>query len=269
MNTLGQLKTSIRRQIWADAEAENLVDAHNQIVLEALSDIQKFVPCERSRNANVIKFCNSWYKCGFTIVPRPKGVIRFVYTIDAGDWCSPVFLRQVTRQEIECAYPAWTGMESEDASVPVMPLGFKRADASTDSVSGRSATGMWCIDGDNLLIAPWIQSTESVVIEWSGAKGASAWTDEDPVSDSVDFRKAVKLYLQYGHERDYGDAAVSLTFHNHQKTGTYDEALSDLMLECHEQTRVRPDESCYKPYWCLADSDTLRALEDGVFRALE
>jgi hypothetical protein len=270
MNTLAQLRTSIVRQVFSDLQPENLVDSHKQIILEALSEIQKFVPCEKSRNANVIKFCNTWYKCGVTIVPRPKGVIRFLYTIDAGDWCAPTFYTQVGREEFECAARGLLPTaDSEDASVPVMPLGFKRADASTDAVCGRAMRGIWCIDGDNILISPWIQSTESVVIEWTGAKSASQWTDEDPVSDAIDFRKAVKLYLQYGHERDYGDMAVALTYHNPSKSGTYDEALSDLMLECQEQTRVRADESCKLPCWCTASGDTLRALEDGVFRALE
>ncbi len=270
MNTLAQLRASVVNQIWSDSAPENLEDARKQIVLEALSNIQKFVPCERARNANVVRFCNTWYKCGTTIVPRPKGVIKFLYTIADGDWCAPVFYQQVGRQEFECfAKGLIPTADSEDASVPVMPLGFKRADASTDAACGRALRGMWCIDGDNLLIAPWIQSTEVVVIEWNGVKTASQWTDEDPVSDAIDFRNAVKLYLQYGHERDYGDIAMALTFHNPAKTGTWDEALADLMLECQEQTRVRADESCKLPSWCMASGDTLRALEDGVFRALE
>lgn len=253
MNTLGQLRDSIVRQIWADHAPEGLEEARKQIVLEALSDIQKYVPCEREKQANVIQFCNSWYRCGFTLVPRPKGVIKFVYTIADGDWCNPVFYQQGTRQEIECYFPhCLTLPTSEDATVPVLPMGFKRADASTDSVTGRARRGMWAIDGDNVMIAPWIQSSESVVIEWSGIKGASEWTDEDPVSDAIDFRKAVKLYLQYGHERDYGDQNVALTFHNNQKSGTYDEALSDLMLQCVEETRIRPDDSCKEchPLYC-------------------
>lgn len=274
MQTLSQLRTSVVRQIWADSSPENLVDAHKQIVLEALSDIQKFVPCERTRNANVIRFCNTWYKCGTTIVPRPRGVVRFLYTIetdeDGRQWCSPVFYRQVGRKEFECfAVQLQPSPESTDVSVPTMPLGFRRADESTDADCGRAQHGVWCIDGDNILIAPWIQSTELVVIEWSGIKSAHEWTDDDPVSDAIDFRKAVKLYLQYGHERDYGDQAVALTFHNHQKTGTFDEALADLMLECIEQTRVRADESCRRPCWCVISEDLLRSIDDGILRSLE
>lgn len=274
MNTLGQLKTSVRRQVWADSEQENLVDAHNQSILAALSLIQKNVPCERTRNANVIRFCNTWYKCGTTIVPRPRGVVRFIYTIETDDdgrqWCSPVFYRQVGRKEFECFVTRiQPSLESDDASVPTMPLGFKRADDSTDGAAGRSQDGVWCIDGDNILIAPWIQSTELIVIEWTGTKLAHEWTDDDPVSDAIDFRETVRLGLKYHHEHDYGDMQEALLLHNPQKTGTYDEALADLMLECQEQTRVRADEACRRPCWCVISDETLRALEDGIFRALE
>lgn len=245
MNTLGLLSKSIRADIWASHEAEQLVTPHHHAVIEAIGEIQKWVECEQSNNANVIRFCNTFVKCGMTIVEAPKGMIRRVYTIE-DDWCDPVYYRQATLKEVQCFQLAdRTYEEPTNEGQPAFPLGFKKAEDTTDVDAGRARCGVFAIHKGNLYLSPWIQSTESVVIEWDGIKDFSAWSDEDPVSDAIDFRKAVKLYVQYCHERDYGDIALARTIHDPStKTGTYDEALGDLMFQCREQTRIRKSETC-------------------------
>lgn len=261
MNTVGQLITSVVNQIFAGGQPENLVEGHRQIVLEALSEIQKDVICEQDRNANVIRFCNTYFKCGMTIVEAPRGVILRVYTIANDDWCDPVFYDQKTKAEVECYDLSCRTFDTpENTGLPVLPLGFKKAEATTDSTQGRARCGWWAVADGNIYLAPWIQSNEKVVIEWRGIKEASNWSDDDPVSDSLLFRKAVKLYLQYGHERDYGDMGRALTFHNHQKTGTYDEVVSDMIVECQERTRVRLNDTCHKrPTWAQVEDDAVPA----------
>jgi len=245
MPTLRQLKDSIRHDIWADHEAENLVGPHDRLFLEALGRIQKDVVCEQQRNANVILFCNTFTKCGMTVVPRPRGIIRSVYTIANEDWCDPVIYRRGTMKQVECFSPDCRSFVAPaNEGMAKLPLAFKRAEASTDAAEGRARSGMWALQDDQVFISPWIQSNERVVIEWAGVKAASDWTEDDPVSDALDFRDAVKLFVQYGHERDYGDMQAALAFHNPQRTGVYDEALAELIWQCRQEMMQKDDESC-------------------------
>lgn len=88
-------------------------------------------------------------------------------------------------------------------------------------------------------MAPWIQSNEMVVIEWYGIKNSSEWSDDDLVSDAVDFKKALKMYVQYAHYRDFGEKDDYEKFHNSDNSGLYDEALADLMWQSREETKLR------------------------------
>jgi hypothetical protein len=259
VNTLIQLRSGIVQQIWADSQPENLFSAHNQIFLEGLSEIQKWVKCEQQRNANILKFCNTYFKCGTTVFGRPRGVISFVYTIANDDWCDPVFYKRGTLKEVECFRCTCREFTvPEDAVLPALPLGFVRANATADSQWGRAREGMWSLDGDNLVMSPSIQSNEKVVVEWRGIKAAAEWSDDDPISDALDFRKALKLYLQYGHERDYGDPNLAATIHNVGKSGTFDEALADLMWQCNEEMRMHKDEACRRtPTWAQITDDAV------------
>lgn len=261
MNSLLQLKTSIRADIWASSEAENLVTAHNNAVLEALSQLQKYVPCFRNHHANVTQFCNTFFKCGMTVLAAPPGVIKWVYTLANDDWCDPVVYRQATLVEVECFRdPCRTYEDPANEGEPVLPMGFKKAEATTDSDWGRARCGLFAIHDGRLYLTPWIQSNETVVVEWSGEKSVVDWTDEDPVSDAIDFRKAVKLYVQFAHERDYGDEARAERFHNRLNTGHFDEALSDLILRCAEETKLQDDTACRPcPTWAQITDDVAPA----------
>lgn len=243
MKTFGQLKTEIRNQIWASGEQENLVSGHDLIFQEAAAEIAKWVDCEKDDNVNLIHFCKTFFKCGMTVVSAPKGIVHRVFTVANKDYCDPVFYRQVewpgpecwSRNLIKYTIPTNSGL-------PKLPMGFHQAEASTDAVCGRARTGIWAIHNGNIYIAPWIQSNEYVVIEWSGIK--TEWTDDDLVNEAQDYKKAVKLYVQHGHERDYGNAQMAASFKNIQHSGSFDEAIADLMWQCREQTKVRETETC-------------------------
>ncbi len=254
--TVKQLRDKIRRLIFTTREAENLVEQHNWHFLEALALIQQDVVCEQARNANVIRFCNTHFKCGLTVVPAVRGVIKFLYTIANDDWCDPVIYKQGTLNEVQCFLSQCRTWEEPETPGIKLPLGFVTADAARDSTLGRSRVGMFAIDGPNLWLSPWIQSTEKAVIEWRGVKTAEDWSDDDPVSEQTDFAKAVKLYMQYAHERDFGDLNKSLRFKNPQHNGEYDDAVSDLIIRCHEETRVREDDVCRRcPTWAQLEDE--------------
>ena len=244
MKTFLELKTEIRANTWAGHEGENLVGPHDLILQEGMGDLQKWIPCEQDFNVNVVSACSTWFKCGMSVFELPQGaVIRRVYSIANGDWCDPVFYRQR-------AWPApefWArNIERFTAPLnigfPRLPRGFLYPEASSDmkplaidNIYGRARTGIWSIGLDKrLYVAPWLQSNESLVIEWMGRK--TIWSDADPINPDILFRTALKLFLQYGHERDFGTPQEEAKF---QKA--YESARGDLIHECWQQRKERHD----------------------------
>ena len=178
------------------------------------------------------------------------------------DWCSKVFYDQVDYCHIEeyvrlskkCGTPnalfstaltqglfgcGWRtkrrfpcptdeGLES----LPKLPQGFRYPQSSTD-VGGRSRGGVWAIYRGRIYVAPWIESTETLIVEWNGIK--NQWSDADEVEDSAKFRQAVRNYVNWQHFLNFEE--------NQQKMidlkTSYDSDLRDLIHECREQTRVR------------------------------
>lgn len=250
--TFGKLRREIVLQIWPSGAPENLLDRNSefpdvpsaieQLFQEATGDIAKWSKCEQQNNVNVVNFNKTAYKGGMTILKAPRGAISRVFTVTDADYNNPIFYRQV-----EWPLPeTWSRhIAQSGASVvgfPKLPLGYMAADESTDSLCGRSRVGIWCIHQGNIFIAPWIQSTERVVIEWNGIK--EFWMDDDIVTNEAqDYRKAVKLFVQFGFERDYGQpekAALYLVRRpGFPDIGWYADALADLMWQCDQETKVR------------------------------
>ena len=179
------------------------------------------------------------------------------------DWCSKVFYDQVEYCHIEeyvklsrhcgtpnskfasalifnlfgCGnwrnkrrYPCPTDAGFE--SLPSLPQGFHYPQASTDA-GGRSRGGVWALYRGRIYIAPWIESDETVVVEWNGIK--DNWSDDDLVEDDSKFRQAVRLNVAVQHFTLYEQNPQNLIVLETQ----YRECLRDLIHECREQTRIR------------------------------
>lgn len=135
-----------------------------------------------------------------------------------------------------------------DAGLPAglkpLPFGVHYAQTSTDrkTTSGqgfRSRMGIWALDRGNIYIAPWIQSTETVIIVWDGIK--RKWADDDGVDDDPLLQTAVEEYLRWGHadrfDKDDDEAA--------RAAAAYDRARSALIHQCREETRTRECEPSF------------------------
>lgn len=243
--TFAQLKTACNSILWPDGVPENLVDAIGNLYVEAMVDIQKWVPCYRERNESVFAQCSTYFKCGTTVVDAPKGRITKVYVVQGEEYCQPVTYHQTTPREVQCWSRRFTEIVStpDNSGLNPLPLGFKYPESTTDSEFGRALTGLWALDtrgsGARIIIAPWIQSDEKVVVEWSGVK--TKWSDDDLVEENdPDLYRAVREYVRWKFEDLYssdraGTAACKAAF---------DESRADLIHECNELTRQRKAEPC-------------------------
>jgi len=119
------------------------------------------------------------------------------------------------------------------AKSPPLPLGFHYPQSATDNPAGRSQWGLWALKGGQIYVAPWIQSTETLVIEWNGLK--RDWQDSDLVDNDPMLKQAVEAYVskEYArkYDRDY-DAEASFA-------ARFNEARAILMDECRRETEIR------------------------------
>lgn len=279
MNFL-ELKQKLLPQIFPSGQQENLIASHDSMFVEALYDIQRAVACLRYGNSDTWPHCATYFNCGMTVLPKPQGRISRIYVIDRLnaygeedatadlDWCEKVFLQQVDwcfmerfiklcRQcssniaaveaiasqvfgiyRYKRAYPEPTDVGME--SLPPLPQGFHYPQTSTDA-GGRSPSGVWANYRGRIYIAPWIQSTETVVIEWDGIK--RNWSDADKVDDDPKFHQYVRTHVRWQHEKLYGDPAMArdLEIQLNGTPGTTGTVglLMELIDECHEENRVR------------------------------
>lgn len=247
--TFSELKTDCNAILWPEGTPENLTTSINAFYQEAMVDIARYVPCLQERNESVYEQCSTYFRCGTTWLDAPKGYITKVY-VTQGDDCQPVVYHQTTVSEINCWSRRLTEIVDDPANegLSELKLGFKYPEQSTDSEVGRALTGLWALDargnGGRIIIAPWIQSDESVVVEWSGVK--HSWGDDDPVLEDDDsmlplVRKAVRMYVRHAYEDAYVCDKVQ-TFACKQ---AYDDAFAELVHECRERTRQRQADPCY------------------------
>lgn len=278
--TFGELKNKIRFQCWPEGESENLVVVHDSFFAEALYDIQRAVACARYGNADTWDHCSTYFSCGMTVFPKPQGRINRIYVIDRlnqygeedatadlnhcekvdyqqVEWCymeryiklcercsSNIASVEAIASQLfgiyryKTSYPAPTdeGMES----LPPLPQGFHYPQESTDS-TGRSPSGVWANYRGRIYIAPWIQSTETVVIEWDGIK--RNWSDADQVDDDPKFHQYVRTHVSMQHEKLYGDPAKARDLEIQLRgtpgtTGTVGIEM-ELIDECNQENRVR------------------------------
>ena len=210
-------------------------------------------------------------------VPQKDGIISIGINLTAGgsgssndDWCSKVYYQQVDYAHIEryvhanrsCGAPAdsiWYVANALAAQIfgnwrvkrrycpptdvgfenlPPLPPGFHYPQTSTDA-GGRSSGGSFAIKHGRIYIVPWIESTESVVVEWNGLK--TNWADSDLVTDDPRFEKAVRLKVGIDHYLNYEDNAARLADFKRQYFGEPGApgVLRELIIDCRNRTRVR------------------------------
>lgn len=186
------------------------------------------------------------------------------------DWCSLVNYRQVDYSDLErlisqdlakvdLSFWNWFGVPNALAGViafptcwnnkyrvyppptdaglsgaPALPMGYHYPQTSTDMPNGiRAQYGMWAQRGGQIFVAPWIQSTETIVIEWDGIK--RTWNPTDLVDNDPNLKLAVRWYVKWQNALLYDQDYVAA---NAAKI-SYDEARAKLIEECRAENAVR------------------------------
>lgn len=275
MQTFGQLKSAIRLRVFPTGEADNLVASHDKDFIDAIIDLQTWVPCLQMDNTDMFPQCSTTYNCGLTVLPCPRGAIKSLSIIDkldpetgledataADDYCSKITYPEVdfchVRRYLDrsrqtggcCGVGAWFGLpfvydrpssrlypvptdEDVPSGLPTLPMGFHYPQESTDRTYGRAGHGVWAKERGNIYVAPWIQSTETIIVVWDGIK--RSWADADPVDDDPLFSKAVEEYVRWQHSKKWDRDAETIQ----DAYSEYGVTRQMLMRQCREETRVR------------------------------
>lgn len=242
MQTFLEFKTRLRSEMWPTGEAARLRVAHDPFFNEAMMDLQRWVHCLKQFNISTWNFADTYWENAKTVVNAPWGKIRRVYTVGGGldRWRDKVLYRSSTFPIIQCwANTLYDAITPADG-LPQLAFGVHRADASGDSTVGRARIGGWAVDRKRLYIAPYIQSTEMLVVDWDGEK--SRWSDSDGVDETyftVDVEAAIKYFVLFKHEILWGDRSAAKDY-----KALYDSALADLMHKCEEFTKQQHDHTC-------------------------
>lgn len=119
------------------------------------------------------------------------------------------------------------------AGLPVLPLSYHYPQRSTNSPNGRSLEGIWAIERGRIYVAPWIQSSETILTMWDGLK--RVWTDADPIEEDPQLWLAIEEYVRWKDAGRWNKDELEMG----RAMAAFNEARSMLIHECHEQTRVR------------------------------
>lgn len=219
-------------------------------------------------------------------IPQADGQIQVEMIVNSGntgasddDWCSKVYYEQVEYSEIEryvhacrdcgaqsSAWQLWTAANAIVANLfgkwrvkrrytpptnigfenlPPLPPGFYYPQSSTDA-GGRSHAGVYAIKHGRIYIAPWIESTESVIVEWNGLK--NNWADSDLVSDDPQFKEAVTYIVGIDHYTHYEDNQERLNNFEIKLRGSgkgNPGIIRELVSDCRERIRVRSSKELF------------------------
>lgn len=241
--TYAEFNAARRRAVFPEGEAEELVERHKAYVLDALIDLQLKVKCLRRKHYDFIPFDATLWNCGATVFDAPRGYIHGLKTVQACDFCSPVFRYPVTKAQLEgrmtilrnCGgFLAPYGMYEIDGTsfyYPELPFGALYVDADID-FSERPTIGWFALHDNQIWTYPALQSYEAIILEWEGIK--RAYNDNDTVEFDQEVNDAVELYLESKARRredsDYEASASALA--------AYQVKVGDLIHNCRKETQM-------------------------------
>lgn len=240
--TYASFRKSIKDRIWPyPGEPATLQNVHNGYFQSIMLELGKWVKGLTVHNTTVHRACNCYVQRGVTVIPEPTGEIAFLYTIANDIWEDPAYYDCVPFKDVlmwqQALMSIWTP-PANTGMLPVLNAGMHYHEVSMDSTAGRSRRGMYARYRKRLYIVPWIQSNESIVIDWDGPR--REWADDDIVDLdywTMDVQDVIKLFVQYCHERDFGtNPEAKKNFFADYKNG-----FAEVMAEADRKHRERSE----------------------------
>jgi len=179
--TYAELIDEVIESAFPEGYADNLLALYRKRVLDGLIELQRAVPYLRSRQIKLYPFSSTYYKQGLSLLRRPAGKVRRLATFSSRTLKDIVYYDPCTREDIErlTQHRARVQQYPETANKE-----FGAYSPSSDLDKGyRAERGLFCIDRDQIIVFPHLESTERVMVEWEGS--VTAYDD----SDIVDFGK--------------------------------------------------------------------------------
>jgi hypothetical protein len=239
--TFLELKVALVSELFPDGLAENLIIPFANSVRSAMIDLQRWCSCLQVNHTSTFAQCSTYYRCGTTVIDAPVGRVELVATISGTSHCRRITYGQRSWKEFQC----WSRGLSDlittaptNTGLPLLPLGFKYPEAITDSLYGRALVGIWCLHKGKLWVAPWLQSDETLVVEWDGMK--MTWADADTIWEDRDIQRAISLYVQQDHPQWFPNGS---DFYAKWKAD-FETQRGDLIWECNERNRVKASNTC-------------------------
>lgn len=247
--TYADLKEEVKSSIWPNANGdgsygpENLIPAIDRIILQSVNWLQQNIDCLQDEHLDVTKQCDTYFHCGLTVIDKPDGIIKKLWTVQYDGFCDPVTYDETDKNDL-LRWSRWfmkLVTSPTNAGLTALPAGFTQAASSTNAAMGRAIKGLWAKDRDRILISPWLQSYEAVCLDWTGYK--AKWNDTDLVPDAPDYKRAVKLFVQKEYARDFDrdpgfEQDCNDNLHGNVPRGTWG-AIPALIHQCREKTRQR------------------------------
>lgn len=235
MMTFAELMVQCNAEIFPDGLADNVAVGVRSFYKEAIVEMQRWIKCLQSNHTDIIPFKAAFWRCGTSVFCAPSGQIQRLYTVGAA-FCNPVDYYQVDYETIRLWSRRFAGMSGTppNTGLPPLQIGFKYPEIVTDGSYGRAVRGWFAYDKGNIVVAPWIQSTESIAVEWDGMKRSFA--DEDLVGpgkmNDVTWLQAIKAYVMwrklsiYDHEASFSQ----------DRLAEFNDCKANLRMDCRKIT---------------------------------
>lgn len=213
---------------------ENLRPQLENFILCGLIEIQRYIECWQVGHIDATPGCSVMVQNGCSVITKPDGLIEEVFTVESKDgaWLYPIPYFPVELAYLRRWMSRFRREYKPEFVTPAGRDGYRAASRLNDSPLGRALSGVWTIDArtNRLIVGPWLQSNELLVVKWSGIK--RTWSDTDLVSDNPDFVRLVMLWVHQEYARTWASSDLAT------KIDTWSGAQGDAIVECRHKMQL-------------------------------